>query len=180
MRTQNRVAVNVMLLCLFAFMASLATAQSHPSMKSAVQVTNRTNPIPHRNLDPTEVRDLLHKFNLDGVQNPDAAGCAVLNQQGHRVNSVPTSEIGDAAFFLQYFARDTFAQTITFTTVPLFTGSPLSKQDQVFNLPNPDDTDITTPFGIPVWALDATTGPWILVVRNDLGAVARCRFNVVP
>ncbi len=96
------------------------------------------------------------------------------------MNTVPATQVGDAAFFLKYAAQGASAQKITFTTVPLFTGSPLANQTQVFNLPAPDDSDITTPFGIPVWALDATAGPWVLIVRNDLGDVARCQFTVLP
>ena len=69
---------------------------------------------------------------------------------------------------------------MTFYVVPLFANSPLSVQAQAFKFVGPNDTDITTPFGIPFWTPNITSGPWALVVVNNLGHSAICQFTVVP
>ena len=164
---------------LSALCPSLMLSQARKAQQPSTRFTNTSSPRPHRNLDAAEIDDLLRRFQVDIAESPTAVQCAVLNNNGQRVTSIPTTEIGDPSFFLKYASGGVFAQQVTFMTVPLFEGSPLTKQVQVFDLPNPDDTDITTPFGVPVWALDATTGPWLLIVKNDLGDIARCRFTVV-
>jgi hypothetical protein len=159
---------------------SVMLGQTPRTQPPSARITNTATPRPHRNLDAAEINDLLRRLQIDTTESPTVVQCAVLNNNGQRVTSIPTTEIGDPSFFLKYASGGVFAQQVTFMTVPLFEGSPLTKQAQVFDLPNPDDTDITTPFGVPVWALDATTGPWLLIVKNGLGDIARCRFTVVP
>ena len=141
--------------------------------------TNSSSAGRHRNFTEAEVQTLLTSFGIDPSQ-PSAVGCAVLDPNATPTNQVPVFNFGQQAYWLKYASRGVFASNITFTVRPLFTGSPLSGQKQTFALASPDDTDISTPFGIPNWALDATAGPWALIVQNDLGDRAACRFTVVP
>jgi hypothetical protein len=133
----------------------------------------------HRNFSEREIQSLLNGFGIDPSQAA-LIGCAVLDPNAVPTNQVPVFNFGQQAYWLKYASRGVFASKITFTVKPLFTGSPLSGQKQNFSLTSPDDTDISTPFGIPNWALDATAGPWVLIVENDLGDKASCRFTVVP
>jgi hypothetical protein len=141
--------------------------------------TNSSSAGKHRNYTDAEVQTLFSSFGLDPSQ-PSVVGCAVLDPNATPTNQVPVFDFGQQAYWLKYASRGVFASNITFTVRPLFTGSPLSGQRQTFALASPDDTDISTPFGIPNWALDATAGPWALIVQNDLGDRAACRFTVVP
>ena len=132
-------------------------------------------------LTEAEVRDRIRELTPDfpGDFGPSQVGCAVLNRNGIPVNQVVAAEIGDASYWLEYQSGGVFADQVEFITAPLFTGSPLTGQFQRFSVGG-DDTDILTPFGVPLWAFDATAGPWALIVRNDLGNRALCRFEVVP
>ena len=84
------------------------------------------------------------------------------------VTTVPASEYDDKAFWLYYASGGAGANKVIFIVMPLFEGSPLSAQIQVFS-PGGSTTNIITPFGIPFWAEFATSGRWLLLVVNDLG-----------
>jgi hypothetical protein len=152
-------------------LAGISTAQSPR--------TNNGSLGRHRNFTEAEIQSLMSSFGIVPAAAP-LVGCAVLDPNGVPTNQVPAFNFGQPAYWLKYASRGVFASKITFTVKPLFTGSPLSGQKQNFSLASPDDTDISTPFGIPNWALDATAGPWVLIVQNDLGDKASCRFTVVP
>ena len=152
-------------------MASISSAQSPK--------TNSSSAGRHRNFTEAEIQSVLSSFGIDQT-TAALVGCAVLDPNATPTNQVPVFNFGQQAYWLKYASRGVFASKITFTVKPLFTGSPLSAQKQTFALTSPDDTDISTPFGIPNWALDATAGPWALIVQNDLGDRAACRFTVVP
>ena len=124
---------------LSALCPSLMLSQTRKAQQPSTRFTNTASPRPHRNLDAAEIDDLLRRFHVDIAESPTAVQCAVLNNNGQRVTSIPTTEIGDPSFFLKYASGGVFAQQVTFMTVPLFEGSPLTKQAQVFDLPNPDD-----------------------------------------
>jgi len=137
--------------------------------------------VPKTALSEREIHERIQEIvpEFTGEVRPDSISCDILDQNGNFVTRVVAAEIGDAAYFLEYNSGGARANVVDFITVPLFEGSPLDRQFQRF-LPAGDDTDILTPFGIPVWAFDATTGPWALIVKNDLGDMAVCRFRVVP
>lgn len=156
------------------FLITMAGISSAQGPKTNSSSTGR-----HRNFSDAEVQSLLSSFGIDPAQAP-LVGCAVLDPNAAPTNQVPVFDFGQQAYWLKYDSRGVFASKITFTVKPLFVGSPLSGQKQTFALASPDDTNITTPFGIPNWALDATAGPWALIVQNDLGDRAACRFTVVP
>jgi len=160
----------------FGFLLSLALTGVSLAQSSA---TNTGRSSPHRNLTESEIQDVLSRAGIDSV-SPAAVGCAVLDPNAVPTTSVPAFNFGQRAYWLKYAANGVLATSITFIVRPLFTGSPLTGQKQNFKLTSPDDTDVSTPFGIPSWALDATAGPWLLVVQNDLGNRAACRFTVTP
>jgi hypothetical protein len=152
-------------------LAGISTAQSPKTNKGSVGR--------HRNFTEAEIQSLMSSFGIVPAAAP-LVGCAVLDPNAVPSNQVPAFNFGQQAYWLKYASRGVFASKITFIVKPLFMGSPLSGQKQTFTLAAPDDTDISTPFGIPSWALDATAGPWALIVQNDLGDRAACRFTVVP
>ena len=155
------------------FLTTLAGVSTAQSPK-----TNNGSVGRHRNFTEAEIQSLMSSFGI--VPAAPLVGCAVLDPNAVPTNQVPAFNFGQQAYWLQYASGGVFASKITFTVKPLFTGSPLRGQKQTFTLAAPDDTDISTPFGIPSWALDATAGPWALIVQNDLGDRAACRFTVVP
>jgi len=115
---------------------------------------------------------------FQGDLTPEAIGCEVQDAFGSPVTTISVSDFGDQSYWLHYQSDGGFDRTVTFFVLPDFEDSPLQGQGQRFT-PN-DACNITTPFGIPSWGLDRTSGPWMLVVRNNRGGVARCPFEVVP
>ena len=112
----------------------------------------------------------------DGTKG--AVRCEVQDPTGEQVTVVSASELGDASYWLFYGSGGNFARRVMFRVRPLFPESPLDGQGQVFTETEFDN--IQTPFGIPFWGLDLTSGPWQLRVSNDNGQSATCNFEVVP
>lgn len=129
-----------------------------------------------RQLSEQEVEERIRAV----ASEPQSTGaqCRVLGPEGSRVTRVAAMSFGDLAYWLEYRSSGDLATHVRFTTMPLFDGSPALSQVQQFN------TDLSNvvvvPFGVPDWGLDKTSGPWALVVRDDLGRGAVCRFEVVP
>lgn len=109
---------------------------------------------------------------------PSAVSCRILNPDGVAVTQVQAMSFGDLAYWLEFRSSGALARTVEFRTVPLFPGSPARSQLQRFN--TDDSNVVTTPFGVPDWGLDKTSGPWALTVRDNLGRTATCEFEVVP
>ena len=84
--------------------------------------------------------------------------------------------IGGPGYWLWYSGGPSAAE-VDFIVLPLFKGSPLPIQTQVF-LPN-SGSAIVTPFGIPYWGTP-TSGNWRVIVKNSLGQKAYCDFAVIP
>lgn len=113
-----------------------------------------------------------------GARPSTAVACRVLGPSGDPVTEVPAMSFGDPAYWLEFRSSGDLARTVEFRTLPLFQGSPARGQVQKFNT---DDSNlVTTPFGVPDWGLDKTSGPWSLTVRDNLGRSATCAFEVVP
>lgn len=150
--------------------ASSLLANSGGSNGSIGAVGAQTRPLSER-----EIKERIGSF---VGKAPLAAGCAVLGPNGEQVTQVVAMSFGDLAYWLQYRSSGQFATTVVFKTTPLFEGSPDLGEAQRFN------TDfsnvVTTPFGVPAWGLDKTSGPWALMVKDNLGRAAMCRFEVVP
>ena len=109
-----------------------------------------------------------------------AISCYVRDSSGAQVTTVYASHPGDQAYWLYYSSGGTGSNTVTFIVIPYFEGTPLTAQVQVFGDLKGSTTNIITPFGIPYWGADATSGYWILVVANDSGESAYSVFEVVP
>ena len=134
-----------------------------------------------RTSTPEELQARLDRLALDIDLDAAIAGggvdCRVLNANGNPTQVVPTTDFGDRSVFIQYISDGLPDRTVRFVVVPNFEGSPLTSQQQLFT--TNDITNVTTPFGVPSWGLDATAGPWLLIVRNDRGGQAVCPFMVV-
>lgn len=140
---------------------------------SARDVNGNRGPVEKRPFSPADRVDRI------GDMNSGAIGCQIQDGFGDPVTTVSVSrQRGDAAYWLLYRSDGGFDTEVRFTVTPMFAGSPLAEQVQVFT-PH-DETSIVTPFGIPFWGVDATSGPWVLVVENDRGGAATCAFDVVP
>lgn len=125
------------------------------------------------------IRQIAPEFSADF--DSGLVGCSIQRPSGQNTTIVLAAELGDGAFWLNYLSQGTSSQRVTFVVTPAFEGSPLSGQKQVFDLPAGSEFDnISTPFGIPFWGLDLTSGPWVLAVRSDSGAQAMCPFTVEP
>jgi hypothetical protein len=111
-------------------------------------------------------------------QLSSAVSCAVLDPNGEPVTQVQAMSFGDAGYWLQFRSDGELARTVRFTLTPQFTGSPAQFLQQNFNTDH--SSTVTTPFGVPDWGADKTTGPWELNVRDNLGRSATCPFEVVP
>jgi hypothetical protein len=107
-----------------------------------------------------------------------AVSCRVLDPNGNATTQVAAMSFGDLAYWLEFRSSGALARTVEFRTVPLFQGSPARSQLQRFN--TDDSNVVTTPFGVPDWGLDKTSGQWALTVRDNLGRTATCEFEVVP
>jgi hypothetical protein len=103
--------------------------------------------------------------------------CEVQDQNGDEVTIVSASDYGDFSYWLRYGSGGD-ATRVEFNVRPQFPDSPLAGQTQVFV--NTGIDNIRTPFGVPFWGGDLTSGPWVLRVSNNLGESAACRFRVVP
>ena len=121
---------------------------------------------------------LVPGFDLDAGVEGDVVQCGLRNAAGNPTRVVTAADVGDAAAWLEYRTDGELDQTVRFIVTPNFEGSPLAGQTQLFT--TNDITNVSTPFGIPAWGLDLTSGPWVLVVRNDRGGQAVCPFMIVP
>ena len=137
-------------------------------------------PLGRRPLSEAQLLERIRQLDpeLQGDLTPLAIGCEIQDAFGSPVTTISVSDFGDQSYWLHYQSDGGFDRTVTFFVLPDFEDSPLQGQGQRFT-PN-DACSITTPFGIPSWGLDRTSGPWMLVVRNNRGGVARCPFEVVP
>jgi hypothetical protein len=128
--------------------------------------------------------DLLQlvQAHMPDVQSlePTAVGAQVLDGAGNPAPRIQASNIGHLAYWLYYTSGGTPADVVLMIVVPLFTTSPLAAIIQHFKLVPASATNIVSPFGIPYWGADMTSGPWALVVANNLGEAALYEFTVVP
>jgi hypothetical protein len=107
-----------------------------------------------------------------------AVSCRILGPDGDPVTEVAAMSFGDLAYWLEFRSSGALARSVEFKTVPLFQESPARAQVQRFN--TDDSNVVTTPFGVPDWGVNKTSGPWVLMVRDNLGRSATCEFEVVP
>ncbi|MFQ5510685.1 MAG: hypothetical protein ACE5EO_02450 [Candidatus Krumholzibacteriia bacterium] len=137
-----------------------------------------------RELTKAELHAKIRSF-APNVQSMDKASqvvtCEVQDPNGVSVFNIPPANFGSQSYWLRYNSGGSVATQVTFAIIPLFTGSPLGIALQQFTFPPPGDiTDIVTPFGVPFWGSNLTSGPWALVVANDLGEFSVCGFVIGP
>jgi hypothetical protein len=124
------------------------------------------------------------------VSGSDSAGSApassysngisvdVVGSRGNRVSQILAADLGDESYWFQYDSNGIPAGEVTLLAVPVFDGSPLNGIKQDYQ-PN-SNTSILSPFSIPFWAGNATSGVWVVIATNDQGFSAMTYFEVVP
>jgi hypothetical protein len=120
---------------------------------------------------------------VEFLGNPSASraiACEIRDPSGGTTMTVPAFEYGDQSYFFYYISNGVESGKVVFHAIPLFSGSPMVSIDQQFVLDPPSVTNILTPFGVPFWSQDLTSGDWVLIVRSDQGGAAFCFFRVVP
>jgi len=65
---------------------------------------------------------------------------------------------------------------VAFYVMPLFPDCPNTIQMQQFRY----SANISSPFGIPAWGSEMTSGTWAFIVLTNLGDIAYTLFTVVP
>jgi hypothetical protein len=145
---------------------------------SSTKNINQGGPaVEKRNFTNTEIERTLRLLGAD----PATAGpisCFISDTTGKQVTQITASSLGGPFYWFNYTSAGVSSKSVQFEAVPMFTGSPVADQKQLLQ-PN-SSTNILTPFGIPFWNANLTSGPWVLVVHNDSGQHATCNFTVVP
>lgn len=133
--------------------------------------------IAKRNLSEAEIQSTLQALGITPGSASTGIGCDIENLQGIVTNIVKRANYPlGPVYWLRYSPRKTMTKQVRLVVTPLFTGSPLSTQVQVYS-PN-SASDVLAPFAIPFWAQNLTVGPWLLVVQNDAGQTASFNFSV--
>lgn len=138
---------------------------------------NRSPIVTKQNYTPAQVQQVLAKYGVNPLA-PSVVSCAVYDPTGATTTQVTPWNIGGGAYSFEYFSGGVSSTQVDFIAIPLFSGSPNVNQLQTF-APG-GDTDIETPFSIPFWGSDLTSGPWALVVVNSSGNSSVCYFDVLP
>jgi len=167
--------LNVPRLSLFLLLAgSPLLFGDSPSTKNI----NQGGPaVEKRNFTNAEIEKTLRLLGADPATSGPIS-CFISDNNGSMVTQITATTPGGPTYWFHYASAGVTSKSVQFEAVPLFTGSPLPDQKQLF-LPN-GSFDIETPFGIPFWGGNLTSGPWVLVVHNDSGQHATCNFTVVP
>lgn len=134
-----------------------------------------------RDLTAAEIKAMQRGFGV-APDKIGVVGCSITDDSGAMVTEVTAAQpgMGETSYWLSYISNGVASSSVKFAVVPLFTGSPLGSQTQKFNLSPSSVTNIVTPFGIPYWGSNLTSGNWELIVVNDLNEAAVCPFTVVP
>lgn len=133
--------------------------------------------VERRNFSEVEIQSTLKALGITPSSTSQAVTCDVENFQG-----IVTKTVGVAnyplspVYWLRYQSGSALTKQVRFVVAPLFTGSPLAAQVQVYN-PN-STAEVLAPFAIPFWGNGLTAGPWVLAVQNDSGQSATFSFTV--
>ena len=106
------------------------------------------------------------------------ASCAVEDGTGATVTAVNPLNQGDDAYWFQYNSAGVSSARVEFIAVPLAAGNPMTLIYQRFEPTATPSTNIVTPFGVPFWASNLTSGNWLLITRNSAGDQNFCFFVV--
>jgi hypothetical protein len=169
--------MNRVVMSAFAAAGLLALRTAAGSAWNESAADGRGQPSTRAQLEARVARLLPGFTGLDEGTDGGQARCRIIGPNGLPSPTVNVADVGDRAYFLEYLSDGELDRTVAFVVLPNFEGSPLAGQAQVFT--TNDITNISTPFGVPSWGLDLTAGPWLLIVRKDLGGQAVCPFEVV-
>lgn len=95
---------------------------------------------------------------------------SAVDDMGQSVDYIKSMGLVDPAYWIHYESHDQYADKVVFVIMPLYHDAPFAGIKQVF-VPK-SDMNIITPFGVPFWGGNKTSGPWILIVVNSRGNVA--------
>ncbi|HAW11900.1 MAG TPA: hypothetical protein DCX12_12800 [Chloroflexi bacterium] len=117
----------------------------------------------------------LNGFTGDVAVPASTATCAILNDSGTAVTTVTidTQHGSDQVFWLRYEPASSAATKVTFTVTSASSSDPLATVTQKFR----SGGGIDTPFGIPYWGGNLTTGSYKLVASDNAGGHATCTFS---
>ena len=116
-----------------------------------------------------------------GAEGVAAVDCFVADSAGNPTNVVVALHPGDLSYWMRYNSGGELAMKVRFLAIPLYSNSAVTAIITTLAFPQPGtSTNIETPFGVPYWGSDLTSGPWVLLVLNDNGSTAAYPFDVVP
>ena len=125
----------------------------------------------------------LRRFAFNGaasasISHRSAPSCRFTNDRGIPVSSIKIDRLtgSDKVYWMEYNSNGLRSTRITFTLVGPF-GSNQIKQSQRFNVASTPTTSIITPFGIPFWANNTTSGKWTLTVESNTEATVTCTVS---
>jgi hypothetical protein len=111
---------------------------------------------------------------------PAAPVCTIYDQVGGTPGQtvIQVSDTTERMWWLQQTPSVVPEFQLKFV-VKLNSSSPLTKQVQKFEFPGGNFGPVITPFGIPFWGGNLTSGPAILKVKDDYGNCTYF-FTVIP
>jgi hypothetical protein len=173
---KKTLTISFMLSVFLSLVFSVWTVQA-----TTVNAVGEANALDNKVLSPGEILQLIEKYAPGFTKmalTPSTISCVILDGSGNPTTTVTASDTGDLAYWFLYNSGGASSNKVVFIAIPLFQNCPLSAIVQVFTVGG-SSTSIVTPFGVPYWGGDATSGRWILIVQNDTD-MAYCLFTVVP
>ena len=174
---KKTLTISFMLSVFLSLMLSVWTVQA-----TTVNAVGEANALDNKVLSLGEILQLIEKYApgfTEMALTPGTISCEILDGSGNPTTTVTASHIGDLAYWFFYNSGGASSNKVVFIAIPLFENCPLPAIIQVFTPSGSPTTSIVTPFGIPYWGGDRTSGRWILIVQNDTD-MAYCLFTVVP
>lgn len=112
------------------------------------------------------------------ISHSHTPACSFTNDHGTRVSSIRIDRLtgSDTVYWMNYTPNGVSSRTVTFSLVGP-RGSNQVRQSQKFNVASSPATSIITPFGIPFWAHNTTSGKWTLTVESNTEATATCTVS---
>ena len=112
------------------------------------------------------------------ISHSQTPACSFTNDHGTRVSSIRIDRLtgSDTVYWMNYSSNGVSSRTVTFSLVGP-RGSNQVRQSQKFNVASTPTTNIITPFGIPFWAHNTTSGTWTLTVESNTEATATCTVS---
>jgi len=122
----------------------------------------------------------------DGDFGIDAISCGIENDTGGSVSAirVESQDGANGQSWIQYNSGGAASRQVTIALLPFGAGAatnPLKFIFQSFEPAASPSTNIVTPFGVPFWGGNLTSGQWLGYVANTAGDAPNfCLFTVAP